>query len=56
MTMVTRDITEAGTQWSGGIPAQPIRDWQRIVGHLKRLDRTIREFRNATTRRENNDE
>jgi UDP-3-O-[3-hydroxymyristoyl] glucosamine N-acyltransferase len=55
-TAVNRSITEAGTTWSGHIPAQPIREWQRIVAHMKRLDRTIREFRTGTTKRENNDE
>lgn len=56
MTMVKKSITEPGTTWSGGFPAQPIRDWQRIVGHLKRLDRTVRNMRNAASKREKNDE
>ncbi|MEM1411665.1 MAG: UDP-3-O-(3-hydroxymyristoyl)glucosamine N-acyltransferase [Pseudomonadota bacterium] len=45
MTMVKKDISEAGTVWSSGIPAQPIRDWQRTLGHLRRLDRTLKKLR-----------
>jgi UDP-3-O-[3-hydroxymyristoyl] glucosamine N-acyltransferase len=42
MTMVKKSITEPGTVWSAGIPAQPIREWQKIVAQLRRLDQTIR--------------
>jgi UDP-3-O-[3-hydroxymyristoyl] glucosamine N-acyltransferase len=38
MTMVKKSITEPGTTWSSGIPARPIREWQRIVGHLNRIE------------------
>lgn len=45
MTMVKKSITEPGTTWSGGIPARPIREWQRSLAHLKRMERTARRIR-----------
>jgi len=45
MTMVKKSITEPGTTWSAGIPARPIREWQRVVGHMNRLDATSRRIR-----------
>lgn len=36
-TLVTTDIREPGV-YSGGIPSEPVADWRRIVGRLKRLD------------------
>jgi len=56
MSTVMRNITEPGTTWSGNIPAQPIRDWQRTVSRLNRLDRTVRDLKNALNRSEKNDE
>lgn len=44
MSMVTKDIAEPATVWSAGIPAQPMRDWQRTLGHLRRLERTLKKL------------
>ncbi|MDT8320070.1 MAG: UDP-3-O-(3-hydroxymyristoyl)glucosamine N-acyltransferase [Xanthomonadales bacterium] len=33
-----RSVEETGTSWSGQIPAQPIRDWQRNLARLRKLD------------------
>ncbi len=49
MTMVKKDITEPGSVWSAGIPAQPIRDWQRTLGHLRRLGTTLKRLRGERT-------
>lgn len=35
---VMRDIDEPGTTWDGNIPAQPIRQWQRSLARLLKLD------------------
>ena len=45
MTMVKKSITEPGTTWAGGIPAQPIREWQRVLGQLRRLDQTVKKMK-----------
>jgi UDP-3-O-[3-hydroxymyristoyl] glucosamine N-acyltransferase len=37
LTMVSHSITEPGV-YSGGIPAEGVRRWRRLVGHFKRLD------------------
>jgi UDP-3-O-[3-hydroxymyristoyl] glucosamine N-acyltransferase len=42
MTMVRKSIIEPGTTWSGGIPARPLREWNRALSHLTRLD-TLRQ-------------
>lgn len=36
-TLVSTDIREPGV-YSGGIPAEAVSDWRRIVGRLKRID------------------
>ena len=41
MTMISKSITEPGSTWAGGIPGRPIREWQRALGRLFRLDKTI---------------
>lgn len=38
-SMVQKDITEPGTVWASGIPARPIREWHRALGHLRKLGR-----------------
>jgi len=38
-TMVQKDIMEPGTVWASGIPARPIREWHRALGHLRKLGR-----------------
>jgi UDP-3-O-[3-hydroxymyristoyl] glucosamine N-acyltransferase len=35
---VMKTITEPGQTWSGLIPAQPIREWQRSLSRLRRLE------------------
>lgn len=45
MTMVKKSISEPGTVWSSGIPAQPMREWQKTLGHLRRLGVTLKKLR-----------
>ncbi len=45
LTMVKKSITEPGTTWAGAIPAQPIREWQKTLGELKRLRTTLTTLR-----------
>lgn len=40
-TLVTTDIREPGV-YSGGIPSEPVANWRRIVGRLKRIDGLVR--------------
>lgn len=51
MTMVKKSITEPGSTWSGGIPGRPIREWQRIIAHLNRLEATVQRLK-ATERKQ----
>jgi len=39
---VTKSITQPGTTWSCIIPAQPIREWNRTVVHLRKLEKLAR--------------
>jgi len=39
MTMLTKSIKQPGTTWSSGIPAQPVRDWNRSIAHLRKLEK-----------------
>jgi len=41
-SVVTKSITQPGTTWSAALPAQPIRDWNRSVAHLRRLEKLAR--------------
>ena len=41
-SVVTKSITDSGTVWSAAIPAQPMRDWNRIVAHLRKLEKLAR--------------
>lgn len=38
-SVILKDITEPGTVWASGIPATPIREWYRALGHLRKLGR-----------------
>ncbi|MDX1459503.1 MAG: UDP-3-O-(3-hydroxymyristoyl)glucosamine N-acyltransferase [Xanthomonadales bacterium] len=38
MSAVNRGIDEAGSTWSSAVPARPIREWQRVQVHLRKLD------------------
>lgn len=41
-SVVTKSITESGTVWSAALPAQPLRDWNRTVAHLRKLEKLSR--------------
>ena len=41
-SVVTKSITEAGTVWSNSLGAQPVREWNRTVVHLRKLERLAR--------------
>lgn len=56
MTMVKKSITEPGTTWSAGIPARPIRDWQKVLGRLNRLDELARAVRGTRKETEDTDD
>jgi len=38
-SVVTKSIMEPGTVWSAALPAQPLRQWNRSVAHLRRLEK-----------------
>lgn len=40
-----RSVHESGETWSGQLPAQPIRDWQRNLARLRKLDDLARRVR-----------
>ncbi len=56
MTMVSKDIDEPGTVWSGGIPARPLREWQRSLVQLQRLGKTRGKRRKPNSSKGNNNE
>jgi UDP-3-O-[3-hydroxymyristoyl] glucosamine N-acyltransferase len=41
-SVVTKSITQQGTTWSAALPAQPLRDWNRSVAHLRKLEKLAR--------------
>ena len=41
-SVITRSITQPGTTWSAAIPAQPLREWNRTVVHLRKLGKLAR--------------
>jgi len=43
---VTKSITQPGTTWSCIIPAQPIREWNRTIVHLRKLEKLARRVLN----------
>jgi len=54
-SMVKKSITEPGTTWASGIPVRPLREWQRILGHLNQIESSVKRLRalersNAETR------
>jgi UDP-3-O-[3-hydroxymyristoyl] glucosamine N-acyltransferase len=59
LSMVSRSITRPGV-YSGGIPAEEVRAWRRIVGRLKRIDSMASRLsaleRATGTARDDNDE
>ena len=44
-TKAMRSITEPGQTWSALLPAQPIRQWQRNLARLQKLDELARTVR-----------
>jgi UDP-3-O-[3-hydroxymyristoyl] glucosamine N-acyltransferase len=43
--VVNKSITEPGTTWSNVIPAQPVREWNRVLAGLRRLEPLKRRLR-----------
>jgi len=41
-SVVTKSITQPGTVWSAALPAQPLREWNRSVAHLRKLEKLAR--------------
>ena len=39
LSMVTKSITQPGTVWSSALPAQPLRDWNRSIANLRKLEK-----------------
>jgi UDP-3-O-[3-hydroxymyristoyl] glucosamine N-acyltransferase len=44
-SIALRSITEAGTTWGAQLPAQPMREWQRNLSRLRKLDELARSVR-----------
>ena len=45
-SVVTKSITQPGTVWSAALPAQPLREWNRSVAHLLKLEKLARRVLN----------
>ena len=45
-SVITKSITKPGTVWSCTIPAQPAREWNRTLAHLRRLEKLARRVLN----------
>lgn len=41
-----KSVTEPGQTWSGLVPARPIKEWQRTLARLSRLDGLVRRVQN----------
>lgn len=57
-SVVTKTITQPGTVWSAALPAQPLRDWNRSVAHLRKLEKLARrvlKLEKSTRKTEQND-
>jgi UDP-3-O-[3-hydroxymyristoyl] glucosamine N-acyltransferase len=53
-SVVTKSISESGTVWSAALPAQPMRDWNRVVAHMRKLEKLARRvMKLEKARREN---
>lgn len=50
LSMITKSIEQAGTVWSSGMPAQPLRDWHRSIAHLRKLDKLAQRVLNLEKR------
>jgi UDP-3-O-[3-hydroxymyristoyl] glucosamine N-acyltransferase len=38
-SVVTKSIKQPGTTWSSAMPAQPLREWNRSIAHLRKLEK-----------------
>jgi len=45
-SVITKSIEQTGTTWSCTIPAQPMREWNRTVVHLRKLETLARRVLN----------
>jgi len=43
---VTKSISDPGTTWSNILPAQPVREWNRTLAHLRKLEKLARRVLN----------
>lgn len=41
-SVLSKPVTETGTVWSAALPAQPLREWNRSVAHLRKLGKLTR--------------
>jgi len=41
-SVLSKSVTETGTVWSAALPAQPLREWNRSVAHLRKLGKLAR--------------
>jgi UDP-3-O-[3-hydroxymyristoyl] glucosamine N-acyltransferase len=41
-SVVTKSVTQPGTTWSAALPAQPLREWNRTVAYLRRLEKLVK--------------
>jgi UDP-3-O-[3-hydroxymyristoyl] glucosamine N-acyltransferase len=53
-SVVFRSISEPGTTWSAQLPAQPIKDWQKNLARLRKLNDLARRVRSLETQLEKN--
>jgi UDP-3-O-[3-hydroxymyristoyl] glucosamine N-acyltransferase len=45
-SVITKSISEPGTVWSSTLPAQPLKEWNRSVAHLRKLEKLARRVLN----------
>lgn len=45
-SVITKSITQPGTTWSAAIPAQPMREWNRMFAYLRKLEKLSRRVMN----------
>jgi UDP-3-O-[3-hydroxymyristoyl] glucosamine N-acyltransferase len=45
MSALQKSITESGVTWGSAVPGRPLREWQRSLAHLNKLDHTIKRIR-----------
>jgi UDP-3-O-[3-hydroxymyristoyl] glucosamine N-acyltransferase len=41
-SVVTKSVTQPGTTWSAALPAQPLREWNRTVAYLRKLEKLVK--------------